>query len=135
MIQLALVLQVLQTAFRSLPLQTCAPLRLDVTGGIKPYTITIAAVAAPVVTNVSLGLDDDELIWFQRSGPNSQLIGNFWYNHLGLRNLSLSLYLCLISGRSFSERLNWIIGYKHWYLSDYWGGGYILWRSRRHRRY
>lgn len=47
-------------------------------GGQKPYTISIAAVGSPVVTNVTLGSDDDVFTWVNLADPNGQLIRMFF---------------------------------------------------------
>ncbi|THH09966.1 hypothetical protein EW145_g1645 [Phellinidium pouzarii] len=56
------------------PLETCQPLGLRVFGGQKPYNISIAALNSQVVTNVSLGGNDDVMTWVNRANPDTQLI-------------------------------------------------------------
>lgn len=56
-------------------LDACGPLGLTTTGGTKPYTISIAVVGADVVTNFTLGPDDDTMTYINRAGPNSQMFG------------------------------------------------------------
>ena len=40
-----------------------------------PYTISLAALASPVVTNVSLGPGNDVLTFIDRADPGTQLLG------------------------------------------------------------
>lgn len=58
------------------PLETCELLGLRVFGGQKPYTISIAAVNSPVVTNVTLGGNDDVLTWPNRADPDGQVMAS-----------------------------------------------------------
>lgn len=43
-------------------------------GGQKPYTVSIAAVNSPVVTNVTFGDEDDVMTWPNQADPNGQLL-------------------------------------------------------------
>ena len=45
------------------------------TGGTKPYTISIAVVDSEVVTNYTLGQNDDTMTYINRANPNSQMFG------------------------------------------------------------
>ncbi|EJD00482.1 uncharacterized protein FOMMEDRAFT_159184 [Fomitiporia mediterranea MF3/22] len=56
------------------PLETCELLGLRVFGGQKPYIISLAAVNSPMVTNVTLGSNDDLLTWPNRADPNGQVM-------------------------------------------------------------
>ncbi len=40
-----------------------------------PYTISLAALKSPVVTNVSLGPGNDVLTYVNRADPGTQLLG------------------------------------------------------------
>ncbi|PAV19515.1 hypothetical protein PNOK_0444900 [Pyrrhoderma noxium] len=54
-------------------LDACEPLGLTTSGGTKPYTVSIAVVGADVVTNFTLGPDDDTMTYINRAGPSSQM--------------------------------------------------------------
>lgn len=56
-------------------INTCDPWGLTVTGGVKPYNISLAAIRAPVVTNVTMGPGDDVLVYVDRADPGSQILG------------------------------------------------------------
>ncbi|EJD00477.1 uncharacterized protein FOMMEDRAFT_90765 [Fomitiporia mediterranea MF3/22] len=56
------------------PLETCELLGLRVFGGQKPYIISLAAVNSSVVTNVTLGGNDDVLTWPNRADPNGRIL-------------------------------------------------------------
>lgn len=56
-------------------LQTCQPTGLEVTGGSKPYTVSIAGLNSAVVTNVTMGPNDDLLTYINRASPGTQLVG------------------------------------------------------------
>lgn len=55
-------------------LAPCEPLGLITTGGTKPYTVSIAVVNSSVVTNFTLGIDDDTMTYINRADPSSQMI-------------------------------------------------------------
>ncbi|EJC98247.1 uncharacterized protein FOMMEDRAFT_97153, partial [Fomitiporia mediterranea MF3/22] len=54
---------------------TCEPLGLSMTGGKKPYTVSIAGMNTVLVSNVTLNDGDDVLTWPNRVNPNNQFIG------------------------------------------------------------
>ncbi|KAF8496355.1 hypothetical protein JB92DRAFT_2746917 [Gautieria morchelliformis] len=56
---------------------TCEVLPLKMSGGTKPYTVTIAFLGSAVVTNFTLGAAFDTYNWVNRASPNSQIIGTF----------------------------------------------------------
>src|SRR5438552_18481716 len=56
-------------------LTTCQPWGLAISGGAKPYTVTLAALDSPIVTNATLGPADDFFTFIDRANPGSQLIG------------------------------------------------------------
>ena len=56
-------------------LSGCQPLGLRITGGQKPYTISIAGSAGSSVTNVTLGENDDVYTWPNTVKSGSQIIG------------------------------------------------------------
>ena len=58
-------------------LNTCDPWGITVTGGQKPYNISLAVVAAPVVTNVTMGADDDVFTFIDRADPGTMILGSF----------------------------------------------------------
>jgi hypothetical protein len=55
-------------------LDTCTALPIHITGGQKPYTVTLAAVAAWAAHNITLGRSDDTLEWVNTLAPSSQFI-------------------------------------------------------------
>ncbi|KAI0739570.1 hypothetical protein C8Q80DRAFT_1111725 [Daedaleopsis nitida] len=55
-------------------INTCEPWGLTIEGGVKPYNITLAAIASPVITNVTLGPEDDVFTFINRADPNTQLL-------------------------------------------------------------
>jgi hypothetical protein len=50
---------------------------MTISGGVKPYTVTLAALDSPIVTNVTLGLVDDFFTFINRANPDTQLAGLF----------------------------------------------------------
>ncbi|KAL5518320.1 hypothetical protein ACEPAH_2 [Sanghuangporus vaninii] len=55
-------------------LETCEPLEVQISGGQKPYTVSIAVLDSIVVTNMTLNGNDDVLTWPNQAGPNKQLL-------------------------------------------------------------
>ncbi|KAJ7119480.1 hypothetical protein C8R44DRAFT_788157 [Mycena epipterygia] len=55
-------------------LNTCQPWGLTIVGGTPPYNVTLAALNSPIVTNVTMGPDDDAFTFIDRADPNTQLI-------------------------------------------------------------
>ncbi|KAI0808122.1 hypothetical protein C8Q74DRAFT_1363546 [Fomes fomentarius] len=55
-------------------INTCDSWGLTITGGVKPYNVTLAAVASPVMTNVSMGPEDDFFTFIDRADPGTQLL-------------------------------------------------------------
>lgn len=68
-------LKIISNVSTSELLQTCQPLGFQVTGGTKPYTISIAALDSTLVTNVTMGSDHDLLTYINRVSPGDQLVG------------------------------------------------------------
>ncbi|PIL32650.1 hypothetical protein GSI_05354 [Ganoderma sinense ZZ0214-1] len=58
----------------STTINTCDPWGLTITGGVMPYTVSLAALSSPVVTNVSLGPGNDVLTFIDRADPGTQLL-------------------------------------------------------------
>jgi hypothetical protein len=56
-------------------LTTCQPWGLTISGGTQPYSVTLAALDSPIITNVTLGPLDDSFTFIDRADPNTQLIG------------------------------------------------------------
>lgn len=56
-------------------LESCAVLQLKMSGGTKPYTVTIASIGAPFPTNDTLDSQSDTLFWVNRAVPGQPLIG------------------------------------------------------------
>ncbi|KAJ7610587.1 hypothetical protein DFH06DRAFT_1374513, partial [Mycena polygramma] len=56
-------------------LTTCQPWGLTIHGGTPPYNLTLAALNASDVTNVTLGPSDSVFTYINRADPGIQLIG------------------------------------------------------------
>ncbi|KAF8155006.1 hypothetical protein K438DRAFT_360108 [Mycena galopus ATCC 62051] len=56
-------------------LNTCQPWGLAIEGGMPPYTVTIAGVNSPNVTNITGGLNDSLFTYINRISPGAQMIG------------------------------------------------------------
>ncbi|EKM51253.1 uncharacterized protein PHACADRAFT_263297 [Phanerochaete carnosa HHB-10118-sp] len=55
-------------------LTTCEPWGLTIKGGKKPYTVVLSATNSPVITNVTMGPEDDVFTFPDRADPNVQLM-------------------------------------------------------------
>jgi len=55
-------------------LTTCQPWGLTISGGVQPYTVTLAELDSPIITNVTLGPLDDAFTFIDRADPNTRLI-------------------------------------------------------------
>lgn len=56
--------------------QTCEPMGFQIIGsGQKPYTVSIAIANSPVVSNVTLGNNDDQFTYTNHADTNGHLIG------------------------------------------------------------
>ncbi|KAI0366450.1 hypothetical protein BV20DRAFT_952135 [Pilatotrama ljubarskyi] len=55
-------------------LKTCQPWGLTVTGGVKPYYVTFGQTASGVITNVTMGPEDDVFTFIDRADPNQRLM-------------------------------------------------------------
>lgn len=55
-------------------LATCDTVPLHITGGTKPYTVTIAITDAFAPINATMGPQDDLYEWVNVAAPNSQLV-------------------------------------------------------------
>lgn len=58
-------------------LTTCDPWGLTITGGKKPYTIVLSALDSPVITNSTMGAEDDVYTYIDRADPNAPLMGEY----------------------------------------------------------
>ncbi|KAJ7176970.1 hypothetical protein C8R46DRAFT_989148 [Mycena filopes] len=58
-------------------LATCEPWGLSILGGTPPYRVTLAALNAPVVKNVTFGPNDSVLTYINRAVFDTQMIGVF----------------------------------------------------------
>ncbi len=56
-------------------LHTCDPWGLTVSGGKKPYQIVLSAFNSTVITNVTMGDDDDVFTYIDRADPNGSIMG------------------------------------------------------------
>ncbi|KAI0641834.1 hypothetical protein C8Q79DRAFT_918880 [Trametes meyenii] len=55
-------------------LQTCQPWGLNIIGGTKPYNVTFGQIASGVITNVTMGPEDDVFTFINRAVPNAPLM-------------------------------------------------------------
>ncbi|KAH9848242.1 hypothetical protein C2E23DRAFT_740024 [Lenzites betulinus] len=55
-------------------LQTCQPWGLTITGGTKPYSVTLGQLNSGVITNVTMGPLDDVLTYINRASPDEPLV-------------------------------------------------------------
>ncbi len=55
-------------------LTTCQQWGLTIEGGKKPYTVVLSALNSPVITNVTMGPDDDVFTFPDRADPNTSLM-------------------------------------------------------------
>ena len=60
-------------------LATCDPWGLTIQNGTKPYTVILVAQGSPVITNVTLGVQDDVLTYIDRASPYGPLMGTHTY--------------------------------------------------------
>ena len=56
-------------------LETCEPWKLSITGGTKPYNVTLAQLGAGNITVAPMGPYDDVFVYIDRAGPGFPLIG------------------------------------------------------------
>ncbi|KAJ7253604.1 hypothetical protein C8J57DRAFT_1137400, partial [Mycena rebaudengoi] len=62
------------TANVSDAVDTCQPWGLTISGGTRPYNLTLAALNAPDVTNVTLGANDSVFTYINRADPGTQIL-------------------------------------------------------------
>jgi hypothetical protein len=60
----------------STTLSTCQPWSMTISGGVKPYTVTLAALDSPIITNVTMGPVDDLFTYINRANPGTRLAGS-----------------------------------------------------------
>ncbi|EEB96913.1 hypothetical protein MPER_03864, partial [Moniliophthora perniciosa FA553] len=53
---------------------TCDPWGLRIRGGVKPYNITFLQINSPIVTNVTLGPNDDAFTYINRGDPGKLFV-------------------------------------------------------------
>lgn len=70
-------------------LTTCEPWGITISGGTKPYSVVLSALGSPVITNVSMGPQDDVFTYPDRADPNSELMG------MSIHPVCQALYLTL----------------------------------------
>ena len=78
-------------------LQTCDALQIDLSGGQKPYDISIVPQGSSMVRNVTLGPEDDRFIFINNITTAQSFIGKCYLtlrrrNHLILFNPTFSSY-------------------------------------------
>uniref|UniRef100_A0A0W0F7W7 Transmembrane protein n=1 Tax=Moniliophthora roreri TaxID=221103 RepID=A0A0W0F7W7_MONRR len=54
---------------------TCEPWGLRIKGGVKPYNLTLLQLNSAVVTNVTMGKDDDAFTFINRGNPGTLFAG------------------------------------------------------------
>jgi len=52
-------------------LDTCSPLNVRVDGGQKPYTVSLVPIKVAPPINITLGENDDSLLWVNSLPPNT----------------------------------------------------------------
>ncbi|GJE93630.1 hypothetical protein PsYK624_097900 [Phanerochaete sordida] len=57
-------------------LTTCQPWGLTIKGGKPPYTVVLAALTSPIITNVTMPAEDDVFTFIDRADPNGQLMAS-----------------------------------------------------------
>ncbi|KAI0804495.1 hypothetical protein BC629DRAFT_1180952 [Irpex lacteus] len=57
-------------------IETCEPWGLTVSGGTKPYQIVLSALESPIITNVTMGANDDVFTYIDRADPGEQLMAS-----------------------------------------------------------
>lgn len=62
-------------------LETCQPWGITVSGGVPPYTITLAQTNQPVVTNVTMDFGANRFTFPNRALPGGSLIGECSYQN------------------------------------------------------
>ncbi|KAI0942404.1 hypothetical protein AcW1_003046 [Taiwanofungus camphoratus] len=55
-------------------LTTCEPWGLTITNGTRPYNVIFSALNSPVITNVTMGPEDDVFTYIDRADPNGELL-------------------------------------------------------------
>ncbi|KAL1741184.1 hypothetical protein HDZ31DRAFT_67178 [Schizophyllum fasciatum] len=55
-------------------IETCQPWGLRIKGGTPPYSIYLMSLGSSVVTNATMGLDNDAYTYINRAGSGSQII-------------------------------------------------------------
>ena len=56
-------------------INTCDPWGLRIKGGNKPYNVTFMQINSPIVTNVTMGPNDDGYTYRMRGDPDKYMIG------------------------------------------------------------
>lgn len=56
-------------------IETCEPWGLTVLGGKKPYQVVLSALNSGIITNVTMGANDDVFTFIDRADPNELLMG------------------------------------------------------------
>lgn len=59
------------------PLTTCNPWTLLIHGGTSPYTVVLASLDSPAVTNVTLPEGDNMYTYINRANPGGTLLGTY----------------------------------------------------------
>lgn len=59
-------------------LTTCEPWGLTITNGARPYNVIFSALNSPVITNVTMGPEDDVFTYIDRADPNGELLGGYF---------------------------------------------------------
>ena len=56
-------------------LTTCQPWGMTISGGVPPYTVTLAVLGAPVLTTVTSDTISNRFTYINRANPSSEMIG------------------------------------------------------------
>ncbi|KAK7018094.1 hypothetical protein VNI00_018374 [Paramarasmius palmivorus] len=55
-------------------IQTCEPWGIRISGGVKPYNLTLLPPSSPALTNITMGPTDDGYVYINRASPGSILV-------------------------------------------------------------
>jgi len=59
-------------------LETCQPWRINIDGGRPPYIAVLDARNSPVITNVTIPLTDNAMVYINRADPGTELFGEYF---------------------------------------------------------
>ena len=72
-------------------LETCQPWRININGGRPPYTAVLDARNSPVITNVTIPLTDDAMVYINRAVPGTELFGEWFDTTYNLKSTDFQM--------------------------------------------